>query len=216
MWIIWRGEFRGSDRGLRGGRAYGSAWEGIGLCVEAHRILRGFRGFAHRIRRARASDSASGLARPLGNRPVSRRPRVSNSARAAIPGSGPVSKSARPAHRPSTGSPQARPQPRPGRAHRAVHRPPTGRGRGRGRRLPETGPAAPGGRRGGIPAGVRAGRTARAASGRPESGRDNGDESWESWDNPPPPPESRDRNRARRFGTSPAGSAVQRQASSAA
>ncbi len=130
MWIIWRSEFPRCDNGLRGGCAYGSAWIGIGLCVEAHWILRGFRGFAHRILRARASDSASGPGQVPGIRPVSIGARVSNSARPGDPGSDPVSNSAPPLHRCSTGirpprpqaCPPARPPPIPRAVHRAVHR----------------------------------------------------------------------------------------------
>lgn len=130
MWIIWRSEFHRCDKGLRGGCAYGSAWIGIGLCVEPHWILRGFRGFAHRILRARASDSASGPGQVPGIRPVSIGARVSNSARPGDPGSDPVSNSAPPLHRCSTGirpprpqaCPPARPPPIPRAVHRTMHR----------------------------------------------------------------------------------------------
>lgn len=157
MWIIWRSEFPRRDKSLRGGCAYGSAWIGIGLCVEPHRILRGFRGFAHRILRARASDSASGPGQVPGIRPVSIRPRVSNSARPGDPGSDPVSNSAPLLHRCSTGirpprpqaCPPARPPPIPRTVHRAVHRAlhsratgPRRRG-GRGRRSPPLEPPRP-------------------------------------------------------------------------
>ncbi len=197
------------------GTASDSAWRRIGFCG---------------IPGVRASDSAwprigfgvgppSPPRKPAG---FARRPRVSNSARAAIPGSGPVSKSAQPAHRPSTGSPQPRPQPRPGPAHRAMHRPPTGVGGGRGS-------SATGNRAGGSrwasrrhPGGCsgRGGRPARRAVGRNPGGITGTSRGNLGITHPRPRnPGSESCKKActsKRAGPITAGSAVQRQASSAA
>ncbi len=171
-----------------------AGWSRIRLCVGRHRTLRGGASDSAGIPGVRASDSAWPAHR------IRRRASLGPSGTGRFRG-GLAYRTLRERRSPDPapyrslrGPPTAHPPARPRLGHSPVPAGPTGPCTGRpqaweGQAAALAGNRAGGSRwrPGGIPAGVRAGRTARAASGRPESGRDNGDESWNLGITPPRP-----------------------------